>query len=169
MVLKNKYINKIETILRKIVYESLNEMNFERRKDPLGALGVGRRKMIEDWLDEMGIMHYTINDDMTIDTNSNVSIYTQKSHEKSLVKFPDFIQFNEVNGWFDCGYNSLVSLRGCSKVVKANFNCIHNDLEYLEGCPEIVNGYFRCHDNKVEFTKEYVLSLCDVRKNWIIN
>ena len=67
------------------IYESLNEMNFERRKDPFGALGIGQEQLIKDWLDEMGVDDYTINDDYTIDVNENINI-----SRRNLKKFPDY-------------------------------------------------------------------------------
>jgi hypothetical protein len=115
-------------------------MNFERRKNPLGALGIGQEQLIRDWLDEMDIaryINYTINDDYTIDVDRDVDLFG-----KNLYEFPKFIQFNNVNGSFYCNKNHLSSLRGC---------------------PRYVNGIFYCNINEIQFTEEYVRSLCVVK------
>ena len=95
----------------RIVKESLNEMNFQKKMDnPLGALGIGRKKMIEDWLEEQQIYAYhIINDDYSID----ITEYGVDIRSIGLNVFPDYIQFNKINGFFNCCHNNLTSLRGC--------------------------------------------------------
>jgi hypothetical protein len=119
--------------------------------------------MIEDWLDEMEVKNYTINDDCMIDVDGKVEI-----HHIDLTEFPDFIQFNHITKYFDCGGNFLISLRGCPKHVDGWFNCAHNKLESLEGCPIFVNQDFYCGDNVTQFKAKDVLTLCDVRRNIIV-
>ena len=130
-------------------------MIFQQHINPLDSLGIGRKALIEKWLDEMGIKNYTIND-LTIDVNGYVHLYN-----KNLIKFPEYIQFNEVNGSF----NNLISLRGCPKIVNYNFYCYSNLLESLEGCPENVGNNFSCHHNKKHFTEEYIRKYCNIRQN----
>jgi hypothetical protein len=148
-----------------LVVESLDELHsFERRKDALGALGIGQKQLIKDWLDEMGVEGYAINDDCTIDVNTNVNL----SH-KNLEEFPWFIQFNKVYAAaFFCFRNRLVSLRGCPTYVGRTFSCVGNKLNSLKGCPSYVGNKFVCADNDKFFTKDYVRSLCRV-KDEIIN
>jgi hypothetical protein len=142
----------------KLVKESLNEMNFQKKRDPLGALEIGRKQLIIDWLDNMDVKNYTINDDYTIDVNGGVDLF-----DKSIEKFPDFIQFNIINGVFVCQKIGLTSLKGCPIEVSTIFTCSENRLESLLHCPNYVGGTFYCYNNKVEFTEKYVRSLCNVK------
>ena len=87
-----------------LVSESLNELyKFEKKTNPLSSLGIGKKVLITKWLDEMGIKNYIINDDLTITINGKVDLESNK-----LNNFPDYIQFNIVNGFFDCGNNNLI-------------------------------------------------------------
>jgi hypothetical protein len=131
--------------MKKLVYESLNELNFQRKMDnPLSTLGIGRRKMIEDWLDEKEIKNYVIKDDLTIDVKGDVNL-----NNRDLTKFPEFIRFNKVSGDFWCSGNNLVSLEGCPSSVSGDFWCSGNNLVSLEGCPSSVGGDFGCSDNNL--------------------
>jgi hypothetical protein len=133
-------------------------MNFERRKDPFGVLGIGKRQLIKDWLDEMGVERYTINADYTIHVDSHVDL-----EHKGLTELPDYIKFNIITSYFDCSHNKLTSLRGCPNRVGGWFVCSLNLLTSLEHCPKYVRNTFWCQSNKVKFTKEDVIKLCDVR------
>jgi hypothetical protein len=82
--------------------------SFKKQDNPLVSLGIGQRAQITKWLDEMDVIGYTINDDFTIDVNGDVDLSFTK-----LVEFPDYIQFNYVNGYFNCSNNYLISLKGC--------------------------------------------------------
>src|SRR5271157_4522393 len=166
----------------KLVKESLNEiMHFERSNAPLVTLQVGKRAQIIKWLDTYGVTNYVINDDLTIDVNDNVYL-----SNKNLTKFPDFIKFNHVSGYFYCSNNQLTSLVGCPSSIGGDFYCHHNQLTSLVGCPSSVGcsfscnnnqltsligcpsgvgGSFWCHDNKVKFTEEDVKKLCKIKYN----
>ena len=138
-----------------------------------------RREMIEKWLKEYNIRNYTINDDFTIDVNQNVDISL-----RNLIEFPEYIQFEKVNGYFKCNLNELISLRGCPRVVRGDFNCAYNNLTTLEGgpkevggkflcdsnyltslkgTPEKVRGDFYCRGNNTEFTEEDIRVACRVK------
>ena len=109
--------------------------------------GGGRFKtmtMIENWLKEYNIENYNINYDLTIDVEENI-----KFLNKNITKFPDYIQFGEVKGNFDCSNNNLISLKGCPKYVDGFFNCSYNKLTSLEGAPKEVGGTFYCFNNKL--------------------
>lgn len=72
-------------------------------------------------------------------------------------------QFNKWNGDFSCrrisdnyhllGYSSsrekksLVTLKGCPRIVSGDFKCDENNLVSLEGGPEIVEGSYDCSTN----------------------
>jgi hypothetical protein len=150
----------------RLVRESLNEMNFQKKRDPFSALGIGKIQVIKDWLNEMGVEDYTINDNLTIDVKDNTGLSFFK---KGLTKFPDFIQFNEISGSFICKKNNLTSLKGCpTKIYNGDFSCSQNRLTTLEYCPKYVSGDFWCHSNRANFTEEYVRNMCDVKGNIIL-
>ena len=107
------------------------------------------RNEIEEWLNEYKIKNYTINDDLTIDVNGDVDL-TQFDFEN----FPDYIQFGVVNGFFDCSFCHLKSLRGAPKITKGSFDCSHNELVSLEEVPEVIKGDFYCdHNNSLNSLK----------------
>ena len=97
------------------------------------------------WL--YGIKNYTINSDGSVDVYGNVNLY-----EKKLWNIP--LQFNKVNGWFNCANNKLTSLKGSPKEVYDKFDCNHNELTSLQYAPKIIRGKFDCCSNKIK-TFEY--------------
>jgi len=166
----------------KLVSESLNELyKFEKKSDPLVSLGIGKKALITSWLDEMNIVNYIINDDLTIDVKGYVYL-----DDKGLDKFPDYIKFGKVGGYFYCSNNQLVSLEGCPSSVSGYFSCSNNQLVSLEGCPSSVGGgfycynnqlvslegcpvsvggWFDCRNNKKQFSREEVKKVCKVKGN----
>jgi hypothetical protein len=135
-------------------------ISFKKQYDPLVSLGVGQRALITKWLDEMGVENYTIKDDLTIDVDGHVYL-----HSKNLDKFPSYIKFGKVRGYFDCDDNQLVSLEGSPMEVGNGFYCGSNQLVSLEGSPMKVGNNFWCYNNKVQFTKEEVKNVCKVKYN----
>jgi hypothetical protein len=90
------------------------------------------------------IENYTINSDNSVDVDDNV-----KLRDKDLKSIP--LNFNIVNGYFDCGYNNLTSLKGCPVRVGYGFSCYVNNLTSLQYSPQYMeNGYFSCDSNKIE-------------------
>jgi hypothetical protein len=147
----------------KIVNESLLELyKFEKKNDSLASIGVGKKVIIEKWLNKMLIENYKINDDFTIDIKGSCYL-----NNRYLENFPDYIQFNKVQADFHCGWNFLTSLRGCPKYC-LNFYCNNNKLTSLNGCPGEVKMYFWCSNNDVLFSKDDVLELCNVYYDNII-
>ena len=108
----------------------------------------------------MGITNYVINDDLTIDVNSDVEL-----SYIGLVKFLDYINFNKVYGYFDCSGNQLTSLKGCPNYINGSFFCNNNQLTNLKGCPTYVGGTFWCFGNKKQFTEDDVKQHCNVKGN----
>ena len=142
-----------------LVKESIS---FQRGVDPKDVLGIGKRFLIEKWLDEMGILNRCeINADLTIDSR-----YSIKLSYKKLVKFPEYIQFRKCDNIFSVQNNKLISLRGCPIHVELMFSCSNNNLTSLEGCPKKA-GAFYCHSNPRLFTKDEVLKLCKVSSHAI--
>jgi hypothetical protein len=114
-------------------------ITFKKSDNHLVSLGVGQVSLITKWLDEMGVTNYTINDDLTIDINGDVDL----SH-RDLDKFPSYVKFGRVGGYFDCSSNQLVS---------------------LNGSPIKVCGNFSCSNNKEKFREEDVKRVCKVKKD----
>ena len=86
------------------------------------------------------ITNYTINSDGSIDVAGDVWI-----NNKELTELP--LTFNKVTGYFDCGENSLTTLKGCPRWVGSWFNCGCNKLRSLEFSPDYVGSNFYCDDN----------------------
>ena len=65
------------------------------------------KQEIEDWLKEMKIKNFEVNDDLTVDVDGYVNI-----SKKKLTEIP--VQFNKINGVFNCSDNKdLKSLAIC--------------------------------------------------------
>ena len=111
------------------------------------------RKETEDWLDMMEIDEYLIQDDLTINVSCGVLL-----SGKNLDYIP--VQFRVVSGYFDCSYNSLISLKGCPTKVGNDFSCFNNNLTSLEHCTTKVGGSFDCSHNKL-ISLEHCLTKVD--------
>ena len=115
----------------------------------------------KDWLDEVSIGKYTINDDLTVDVDGDVDL-----NNKKLEKIP--VKFKSIGGYFNCGSNQLTSLEGCPKSVGGHFYCNNNKLTSLDGSPESVGGHFYCNNNKLtnlEGSPEGVVGYFNCRDN----
>jgi len=97
---------------------------------------------VKEVVDSFGIKDYTINDDLTVDTNWDVDLTS-----KSLRYIP--VQFGKVKGSFRCYSNRLISLKGSPREVGGTFDCSFNKLSSLEFGPEKVGGFFSCENNKL--------------------
>jgi hypothetical protein len=140
-----------------LVRESIS---FQRGVDPKKALDIGERYLIEKWLKEMEsydtyMADVVINDDLTIDAK------IINLEEMNLEKFPEYIQFNNVTGYFSCAHNKLISLRGCPKITR-DFYCHDNQLISLRGCPKIITRSLFCYSNKKYFSEEEIKKFCTV-------
>jgi hypothetical protein len=90
------------------------------------------------------IKNYTINSDNSVDVDDNV-----KLRDKDLKSIP--LNFNIVNGYFNCNHNHLTSLKGCPVRVGSWFSCYGNNLTSLQHSPQYMeNGDFYCGSNKIE-------------------
>jgi hypothetical protein len=90
------------------------------------------------------IKNYTINSDNSVDVDGDADFW-----DKKLESIP--LNFNIVNGYFECGDNHLTSLKGCPVRVGSWFSCYGNNLTSLQYSPQYVeNGNFYCGSNKIE-------------------
>ncbi len=93
------------------------------------------------------IENYTINSDNSVDVDGDICLWGI-----NLTSIP--LNFNIVNGYFDCSDNHLTSLKGSPKRVEGNFNCRLNKLTSLKYSPQhIENDYFNCEYNKIKSLK----------------
>ncbi len=140
-----------------IVRENLD---FERGLNPKEAMGIGKTKLIQDWLDEVhiGVRNYKLNSDFTIDTDLDV-IAVERPELFPNGRFPDYIRFNS-SGSFDIDDCGIVSLVGCPKKVNGYFSCQMNEITNLKGFPKEVREVVYCFGNEARFTKEEIMEVC---------
>jgi len=135
-------------------------INFERGLDPKEAIGIGKAKLIQGWLDEVhiGVRNYKLNSDFTIDTDLDV-IAVERPELFPNGRFPDYIRFNS-SGSFDIDDCGIVSLVGCPKKVNGYFSCQMNEITDLKGFPKEVRECVYCFGNKAEFTEAEIRKVC---------
>lgn len=98
------------------------------------------------------ITNYTINDDMSIDVDGDVSFWKSEMEELPL-------KFGKVSGSFDCSDNKLTTLKGSPYYIGTDFDCSNNKLTSLEFSPKKIECDFNCCGNKIttlEGGPEYV-------------
>ncbi len=90
------------------------------------------------------IKNYTINSDNSVDVDGNVELW-----DRRLESIP--LNFNIVNGYFNCNNNNLISLKGCPVRIGDWFYCYRNNLTSLQYSPRYMeNSYFSCNGNQIE-------------------
>lgn len=101
------------------------------------------KEEIESWLIENKIDGYTINNDLTVSVNKNVSL-----KKRNLTEIP--VQFKSVKGYFDVSHNKLTSLKGSPETVEVDFACNANKLINLIGGPRKIGNRYHAQNNKLE-------------------
>ena len=126
--------------------------SFERGGDPRQILGIGLKRMIDDWLDEMSgtdnnqwyshnyrELKYQINPDSTVDILDYFNISSTNA-------------FREIPEWF------IINR------VHRDFNVIGNpNLKNVDNLPKIVDGDFLFWDNGVRLTEKTIRDRVDVK------
>jgi hypothetical protein len=109
---------------------------------------------IKNWLDENGIINYTINEDLSVDVDTTNISY------KALTEIP--VKFNIINGKFNCEGNELTSTEFFPKEVYGYFSCYNNQFKNLDNFPKIVTGWIDIRNNP---NLENIIGLwnCDFR------
>ena len=138
----------------KIVKENIYKTFIRNDKDKFSNLGIGKLKIISDWIEDNRIHNCVINDDFSIDVKGDVDLFN-----KDITEIPGYIKFNKVDGMFDCGVNYLTSLEFCPYTVGDYFSCRNNRITSLEGCPKNVNGWFDCGFNKISSLKDFTTTV----------
>jgi hypothetical protein len=119
-----------------------------------------KKEQIIQFLKKLGINHYSINQDLSVDVAEGVCIWSD------IKKFP--IQFNVVLGYFVCSNNELSTLEGVPKIVHGDFDCSSNNLGSLKYAPELVKGNFNCSNNRLrhlDFAKTYITDSLICKEN----
>lgn len=164
-----------------IVRESIN---FERGNNPKSAMGIGRSKLIEDWIEavnsheiyseydahsrsnktpENRISGYHINEDLTVDVRTNTGFGDALIiRGQEMVELPEFIQFGKCEGNFYINVSGLRTMRGFPKIVTGHLCVNNNQLTSLDYLPEEVGGGLYIQGNKVKFTKEEIRKRCKI-------
>jgi len=147
----------------------LNQMNKENLLVPRNLEGrLDKLKQMNYKLLQQEIIEGYLSIDESFEfTFDNISIKTKEINGDVRIRLqhiPEWFQNIKINGYFNCSFCNLTSLKGCPKYIK-DFDCSWNKLNSLEFCPEYVGNDFYCYFNKTKFTKEYVRSLCEVKGN----
>lgn len=99
-------------------------------------------KKIQQWLKKVKIKNYTINEDLTVDVHEDVDLRFLEIDELP-------VQFNIVEGDFDCSGSRWKTLKGCPSKIKDSFYCNNNGLKSLEYGPKEVGMNYSCQDNNL--------------------
>lgn len=105
-------------------------------------LYIGEPYWKQSFMDWLKFRKYEVRQGGSLNTNSVLF------NKLNLLKIP--FAFNEVNGYFMCSMNKLISLKGSPQIVNGDFYCDSNKLASLEGAPKIVRGTFSCTLNPLQ-------------------
>ncbi len=95
---------------------------------------------IATWCDDNFISNYTIDDNLTVNVNSDVFLY--------LIPMETLpVQFGYISGEFLLGENGLTSLKGCPHTVEHDFTCGGNLISSLKYLPQTINGTIKLFNN----------------------
>lgn len=158
------------------VKESLYE--FEKGLNPVDSLGLGRKTMIEEWLQKNNIdlNLCRINKDYSIDFGDN-DIRRFDNHSVIFIsgintpKLPYFIQFNRIYGNFHINNCYLTSFRGFPREIHTSgdhygcLNIIGNKKMFksLDYFPEYIKYNFICKKNFIrKFPENIIRSKCQI-------
>jgi hypothetical protein len=133
---------------------------FTDESDPIKDLGIGKRRLIEMWLQTWNIKNYTINKDLTIDVNDTVIMEYQQ-----IEKLPYYIQFGIIKGNFFCNYRGLITFKGMPHTIKGIFGCAGNKIKTLKYMPKKIEKSLFIDGNLIKFTENEIRSLCNVKGN----
>jgi hypothetical protein len=102
-------------------------LHFQKGNDPRYGLNLGKRNMIEKWLEKYKVENYTISDDFNILSKQSVDLSS-----KDIYELPYYIKFDKIDGGFYCSHCKLESFKGMPKLISGAFICNDNWIENLE-------------------------------------
>lgn len=91
---------------------------------------------INQELRHIGVTDYKILPDLSVDVDGDIDM--------SFTQNPFHIQFNMVNGFFDCSGTNISSLKGGPRYVGSTIDCNDTQIETLVGAPQRVDLNFYC-------------------------
>lgn len=97
---------------------------------------------------KVAFYNYEINDDLSVDiiSGSGVKLIGIEVVKENLNEIP--IKFNIVHGTFKCINSNLTTLKNSPvQIIDGDFDCKWNNLTNLIGCTKIINGYLDCSYN----------------------
>jgi len=143
----------------KLVKESISRraLIFKRGLDPHDSLGVGRKSLIINWLQNHDIINYDIIRNNLINCEY-VNLYDNNFNDLVL---PDYIQFNNIEGSFACYQTNLSSLKGFPNKIGLNFAIDFTNINSLEYFPKFVEGAVIIYNNHHKFNEEDINSVCE--------
>ena len=100
------------------------------------------KEQIFDFLFDLNIQNFKINNDLVVDIHESISL---QGMELSELPF----KFGSISGYFDCSDNKLTTLKGCPKLIDGFFDCSNNELISLEHGPIKVGSFYNCYRNKL--------------------
>lgn len=103
------------------------------------------KEQIVDLLIQWGIKNFTVNDDLTVDVDGDVSLKSSFEIKKAR-KF--IFKWGVIKGDFNCNMCMLMSLKGAPDEVWGDFICSANKFQTLEYSPKIVKGDYICYNNR---------------------
>ncbi len=129
-----------------------------------------QRKMIERFVTKLGVKQFTVNGDLSVDVDGDVSVTTEAYTRipckfgkvsgnfvwaggklRSLENAPD-----EVGGEFDVHANQITSLQGFPSTVGGDVSLSGNQLTTWEGLPSTINGDLYVHGNPASDMVEHL-------------
>jgi len=78
-----------------------------------------------------------------LNSNGEVDVEGRVDMSKmNLTKIP--VKFGKVEGWFNCSFNNLTTLKNCPHTLEENIDFSNNQITTLEYFPKIINGELHC-------------------------
>jgi hypothetical protein len=106
------------------------------------GIPITTREQVDAFVKKLLIIEYTINDDLSVDVDHDVSIFNLKP--AGYTNLP--IKFRKINGDFLLRDPKVTTLQGCPDEVVGNFKIENIGITSLEGGPHTVNGYYMLFD-----------------------
>jgi hypothetical protein len=100
------------------------------------------------FLDNVCEDKWKLNSKGVVDVDGHIEIYDMK-----LTEIP--VKFGRVNGYFNCGYNKLTTLKNCPDSVGSWFSCNNNNITSLDCIKEshIEQSLFLGDNNLTDYFK----------------
>lgn len=120
-------------------------MNIKAKKTATHIF-LDNREAIQDWLSEVGITDYTIDEQLVVNVNKSILVT-----DKKIPYLP--VQFGEIKGNFFFQNVGLKSLKGFPHTVKGAVSVVNNKLKSFKYSPDTITGDYAVNGNKFESFK----------------